>query len=375
MVFDSKLRACDLHRIGFPTSIHASSPDVIIDTLLATSQVNPSVTDSLKRQWQLLRAIPREPQRRSTTELLQALKDEGHRITIRSVQRDLSDLSADWGFTNDVEGKAHYWYWPKGFRMLDIPGLDSSQALVFHLAKQYLASALPASQIRQLAPYFDQADQVLADEAKKLTRWRNRVRMLSRGPQLAVPDVPLGVATVIHEALLKAQRVNLQYRKRGETEAKEYVASIHALIVKDGVTYGVVTFLDYTDLRHIALHRVIKVEALDEAATRLPAFDLDAYIQKEAAFAYPSPDSKQLRLQLRINARVAEHLSERPLSDDQQINPDDDGKSLLTATVPNTAELRWWLRGFGSNIEVVGPKSLRDKMVEMLRQMQLLYAN
>ena len=329
--------------------------------------------DSIKRQWLLLRAIPRAPHRRSTAELFQYLNIEGHDVTIRSVQRDLSALSTDWGFTNDVEGKAHYWYWPKGFGVLDVPGLDPSQALVFNMANQYLAAALPASQLKRLAPYFDQADQVLADEAKNLTRWRNRVRMLSRGPQLAVPDVPIAVATAIHEALLKAQRVKLQYRKRGDTEAKEYVASIHALVVKDGVTYGVVTFWNYTDLAHIALHRVIKAEAMDEAATHLPAFDVDAYIQKEAAFAYPSADSKQLRLQLRINAGVAEHLAERPLSDDQQINPDDDGKSLLTATVRDTQELRWWMLGFGDAVEVIAPKHVRTEMSDIAKRLKDLY--
>lgn len=38
---------------------------------------------------------------------------------------------------------------------------------------------------------------------------------------------------------------------------------------------------------------------------------------------------------------------------------------LLEATVPDDTQLRWWLKGFGDQVEVIGPKQLRDEFVEL----------
>lgn len=332
------------------------------------------MSDPLKRQWQLLRAIPREPQRRSTPELLQALGDEGHDISVRSLQRDLNALSLDWGFTNDVEGKKYYWYWPKGFGVLDVPGLDPSQALVFHMAKQHLASALPASLLKRLTPYFDRADQTLSNEAQHLTRWRSRVRIIGREPSLAVPDIPEKIAAAVHSALLDGQQLELQYRKRGSMTVKTYEASLHALVVKDGVIYGVVSFWKHKDLNHIAIHRIVSATVLDKPATQLPAFDVDDYIKNQKAFAYPSKGAGKLKLELLLDAGAAEHLGERPMAENQILSPNDDGRVSLKATVHDTHELRWWLLGYCDAIEVIGPKNLRDEMRAKAQRLHGLYS-
>lgn len=331
--------------------------------------------DSLKRQWLLLRSIPRYPQRRSTAELWEKLDDEGHKITVRSVQRDLNNLSVDWGFSSKSEGRASYWFWPEGFGVLDVPGLDSAQALVFYFAKQYLAGALPSSQLRQLAPYFDRAVQVLSNESTSVGRWRKRVRVISRGPALAVPDIKAEASAAVHEALQKGKRLDLTYRRRGERATKSYETSIHALVLKDGVTYAIVTFRDYKDLHHIALHRIVRAKLLDKGAVQ--DFDVDHYIKAQEAFSYPLDpldDAVVLKLELRLQARIAEHLEERPLSKDQKIESTGAGLSTLTATVANTQELRWWLLGFGDKLEVRNPRSLRSEMAGIAQQLHKLYS-
>lgn len=327
------------------------------------------MSDSLRRQWLLLRAIPRFPHRRSTAELQRHLADEGHNVNIRSIQRDLNDLSASWGFTNDLEGRTNYWYWPEGFGVLDVPGLDPSQALVLHMARQYLGKALPGSQLRHLAPYFDQADRVLGSEAQKLTRWRDRVRIITRGPGLEVPDVGLEILDAVHEALMKARVLHLSYRRRGETEPREYDASIHALVLKDGVIYGVVTFRRYTDLSHIALHRIVEARVVDQPATRLAAFNIDEYLNTQEGFAYPAPDAEKLALHLRMRSDVAEHLLERPLAADQQVASVEKGHTDIKASVLDTQELRWWLLGFGDAVQVLGPARLRKELRALVLRM------
>ena len=51
----------------------------------------------------------------------------------------------------------------------------------------------------------------------------------------------------------------------------------------------------------------------------------------------------------------------------------DDERVLVRATVENTAELRWWLLGFGELVEVLAPAALREEFRERATAMAALY--
>ena len=39
---------------------------------------------------------------------------------------------------------------------------------------------------------------------------------------------------------------------------------------------------------------------------------------------------------------------------------------IIKATLPDTSQLRWWLLGFGSGVEVLGPSSLEKNLRKSL---------
>ena len=58
----------------------------------------------------------------------------------------------------------------------------------------------------------------------------------------------------------------------------------------------------------------------------------------------------------------AKHLYETPLSTDQKIIEYIPGYVSITATVRYTEQLVWWIRGYGSFIEVLEPKEIRERI-------------
>lgn len=326
------------------------------------------LSTTIERQIAMLRAIPREPQRRTVSDLAQKLCDEGHDVTVRTVQRDLNELSRLFGLTCDIEGRTQYWFYPKAHKGFDIPGMGAPEALVFRMAELYLHRALPAAQVQHLEPYFSQARSVIEHEGVPLARWRKRVRVIERGPRLQIPPAKDGVIDTVHDALLHEKRIMLRYRKRGETAINEYEASIHALVIRDGIVYAVVTLWDYEDLLHLAMHRAESATLLDKPAHKLKHFDLDDYLTRQATFSYPAEGGTQVKLALSVSQHVYEHLAERPLSDDQTLDQRNDGRWDVKATVLETDELRWWLLGFGSAVEVVGPAALRKRVRSDLQE-------
>ena len=69
------------------------------------------------------------------------------------------------------------------------------------------------------------------------------------------------------------------------------------------------------------------------------------------------------------------NLDERPLSNGHRLEEQPDGRMLLTATVVDSSELRWWLLGFGDQVEVLAPASIREEMARIARRMVRHYGD
>ncbi len=332
-----------------------------------------SANDLALRQWTLLRSIPRYPQRASTRELRDRLLQQGFEVTPRSVQRDLATLSTTFGYTSEEEGRTLFWFWPKDFGLLDVPGMEPVTALTFTLAEAHLNQILPASALQLLAPYFKTARGVLGQSSgSRYSRWPERVRVLGRGPGLTVPQVQHKVLAVLEQGLLGERVLRIHYCRRGEAKASVHEISPRALVVKDGIYYLIATYGAQMPPYHFALHRATAAEILDQSSPKLPEFDLDRYIRSVRAFDWPI-GRQPISLMLSVTEGVRVHLEERALSSDQRISATDDGRYRVEASVMSTSELRWWLLGYGPEIEVIRPIALRREIAATIAGAHALY--
>ena len=80
-----------------------------------------------------------------------------------------------------------------------------------------------------------------------------------------------------------------------------------------------------------------------------------------------------IKLKALFEAKTAQRLYESGLSANQMLTEKPEGKVLLEATVRDDVQLRWWLKGFGDKVEVVGPNHLREEFVEMAQKLVRLY--
>lgn len=328
-------------------------------------------TDTLRRQWTLLQAISSHSIWHSTNYLHGRMRDEGYDVTIRTIQRDLDWLSAKFPLISEPRGKTLVWQWMKDAPGLEIPAMSQTTALVFQLAKQYLRPLIPANILSLLDPYFDRSAESLRNT--QLADWNNKVMHIETGPQLAPPEIDSQVRDAVYGALLEGKRFTADYTRRYKTKTATYEVNPLGIVTREGVTYLVCTLWDYTDIRQLAVHRISTAAPLDVDATNFPDFSLEKYVRKEAAFGYPE-SRKTIRLRALFDEGAAFHLSERKLSEDQKLKELRNGNYSLTATVANTAELRWWLLGFGDGVEVIAPKALREEFRKVAGSMAQIYS-
>jgi len=331
------------------------------------------ISDTLMRQWQMLRLIPRYPRKVSTTDLKNNLADEGFATTQRTIQRDLIQLSSIYPLTCNESSKPFGWSWMRDADVVDIPGMDIHTALAFWLAGEHLKPMLPKTTLRQMQPHFRTAARILdsipADQGAPA--WRDKVRVLHRGPKLKAPAMDTDVQEQVYDALLRNRRLVVTYHPRWHEGEKVYEINPLGLVLKDGIIYLVCSMWDYPDIRLLTLHRMQDAQVLDNPASIPDGFNLDDYIASgELHFTIGGT----IKLKALFSADAAFHLGERPLSEAQTITEQQDGQMLVTASVQDTSELRWWLLGFGDQVEVLEPISLRMYFVGIASNMAAAYA-
>lgn len=331
------------------------------------------MSETLMRQWQMLRLVPRSPSKMATTEIKQRLADEGFNVTQRTIQRDLMTFSSIFPLICDDRDKPFGWSWMSDADVMDIPGMDSHAALAFYLASEHLEPLLPIGTVRHLKPHFESAKHVL-DAIKTdsgAPAWKDKVRVLHRGPKLAPPVIISEVHEEVYEALLLNRQLNLTYKSRGSEKAKEYNINPLGLVLRDGLFYLVCTFSSYEDIRLLTLHRMSAAKKLDIPCQTPDGFNLDAYISSgELNFAI----SGDIKFKANVSKQVAFHLEERPLHADQKLTAAGDDSWLLEVTVQDTNELRWWLLGFGENVKVLEPEDLREEFRAIANAMSENYS-
>ncbi|MDQ7005504.1 MAG: WYL domain-containing protein [Ghiorsea sp.] len=330
------------------------------------------MSDTVMRQWQMLRMVPRSPIKIGTTDIKHGLAAKGFEVTQRTIQRDLEKFSSIFPLECDDRSKPFGWYWSKDSGTLDIPGMDSHTALAFYLAEQHLVPILPRETVKQLSPHFLTAKNMLnkLQAETGATAWADKVRVLRQGPDLSTPDIIPEVQHQVYTALLLNRRLEVEYKARGAKEVKKYTISPLGLVLKNGIFYLPCTIGEYTDIRLLTLHRLVSATKLDIPGTVPKGFHLDDYIASGELSFEVGPE---IVLKAIISRNVAFHLGERQLHPNQKLTEQGDGSYKLEANVLETAELRFWLRGYDDEIEILEPTKLRDELYQSAKAMVLKY--
>jgi predicted DNA-binding transcriptional regulator YafY len=336
---------------------------------------NARMSDTLPRQWELLRSIPRAPRKIDVATLMAKLESAGYPTTKRSIQRDLNSLSRVFPLVCDDPGAgvAHGWSWDATAQAFDLPTMDGPTALTIRMIEQFIPTLLPPAIRELLEPQFKRAKEVLdANPGNPLKVWTDCVRVVPREMPLLPPKYNNAAIRVVYDALLAGKRFSANYKSRAAItdEMKSYEVSPLGLVARGNLLYLVCSLWDYEDIRQLALHRVFDAALTDKAVTRSEGFNLDRYIE-QGEFQYPV--GPMIQLKLKMNRAAAAHLYETPLSEDQTITESGTDYVVVTATVRDTAQLEWWLSGFGASVEIREPPDLRRRMVEANMSLNEIY--
>jgi len=324
------------------------------------------MSNTAVRYLTMLRMVPRFPKAITTSELAGRLDDHGFKVTMRSIQRDLEKLSADFPLLVDEDSRPYRWSFDRNATMDIIPALDLPAALTFELARAYLSPMLPPRALSHLKPHFDEAHRTLLREKNPLGQWPNRVRVINRGLGGERPAIDADVLETVTEALLREYKCKLTYQARNWPEPEEVVVHPFGLIFRDPNVYLIGVIKGREGTRQLVLHRATAGELLEEPSDRPEDFDLDLYIRSGAMGILKS--NEPVYLKLRCDKPALNHLIESPLGFDQITTEIDDETFEIAVTVGDTQDLRWWLTAQVVHCDILEPLWLREDITATLER-------
>ncbi|QYJ73687.1 YafY family protein [Shewanella sp. FJAT-52076] len=325
--------------------------------------------------WQLL---PEKGNGDDVAGLIAKLSAVGFEVKTRTVQRDLNALAQRNLALSIENGRKLFWY-----RREPPKPMTQAEALTLILFEPMLA-VMPNKMKQGL---LDKSADARALLAKAKVPYSNKIACYMGDNVYQSPEVDDSLLSVIQEALLADHCIEASYQATQKAGAQTYLLAPLALVLRGRVLYLVASEVNQersepnralsSESPHapstpklFAIHRFKQVERSFERFQRHGSFSLSEYLDSGAM---QFSDGGRIRLEANIQPQLQFYLNETPLSDDQTLTPLDDGRWLLTATVFDGWQLKWWLKGQGANIEVISPEPLRELMIASLEKALMAY--
>ena len=329
------------------------------------SSQEKETSNGLYRQWQILSRLS-TGKWMGTRELHDILQREGIDISLRTIQRDLNQISQRFPIESN-KTVPQGWRWRSDAPIQSLPHMTSSQAVTFMMVEEHLKHLLPPSLIEEMNPWFDLARRSLSTQ-NNVRQWVNRVRIVPATQPLIPPIVERQAQQAIYEGLLQDKQIECIYRGRGaQGEDKSYILNPLGLVQKGAIIYLICTRHDKTDVQTFALHRFKSASVLNSRALHPVDFNIDDYIESGALgfrvdFNIPTYN---VQLRLLMSEHDASYFYESQLSKDQIIQAYNEHQVEVIATVPFTSQLVWWLRSFGKKIVDIQPEEVARAVYEI----------
>ena len=307
----------------------------------------PDTHETVRLVLELLRRIPRN-QKISTQDLHKQISELGIVREDRTFQRQLKMLSEHFDIECDNENKPYGYKWKSSAPGFSLPMMTEQESLLLSLAEQHLRKLLPASLMKSMEGFFNQARYKLAPQPGKTQHereWLSKVRVVSTTQPLLPAEVKPGVFEEVSNALYGNRWLQLDYQNAAGKRSDIEVMPL-GLAQQGPSLYLVGRYRNYENERSLALHRILSAKASMETFQRPAGFSLEKF-DNDGQFGFG--EGKRIRLTFCIDKGAGAHLLETPLSTDQT-GTEIEGQYEISATVVETAQLEWWLRGFGDGI-------------------------
>lgn len=286
-------------------------------------------------------------------------------VSVDTAARYLTELSSDGRLP--LARDKWYWYLPKEAKFEVLPvTFTLEEAVSLYLAGRLLTQAQDERNQHMLSAL----TKVVAVMPETIAPHQHALIDMLRERQRVQPDIS-GVFGTLALGWATHRVVRLRYtpprRRTFECLFSPYLLEPSAI---GRTIYALGHSTVPEGLRTYKLERIELAELMGDVFTLPPDFDGPALLKRAWGVMYG--DETLVEVRLRFSHYVTQRVKETLWHPSQEMQDTSEG-CVWTAQIGDTLEIENWIRGWGSNCEVLAPQDLREKIIQDARRTARMY--
>jgi predicted DNA-binding transcriptional regulator YafY len=270
-------------------------------------------------------------------------------VSERSVYRYIMTLQVA-GFPVDYDRGQNSYVFRKGYT-LKKPDISVEETLALALSKKLL---------RNFGP--DMEKSLSKIEEKLSVRKPADLRHIFLDTDAIAPSEKF--LTLVHQAVINYQRINLKYKALNAKTAKESKVDPYYLFFRDGIWYFRGYYHRDKAMRTFAFDRVVSLSLHGEHFVPRAISPEDELSGAFGAFL----DGEQAEVTLQFDEHVNPFIVRKKWHESQKVKELDNGKIEVTFRVNGLMGIKNWIYGWIPHVEVIAPKELRKALRQDLQE-------
>ena len=174
----------------------------------------------------------------------------------------------------------------------------------------------------------------------------------------------------LQKAIINKRKVNIRYHSLFEGQIIDVELCPYHLLYNQRAWYVLGHSSLHKSVRTFKLNRVKELEITDKCFLGGEKFDVADFFGRAWSMI---PEGRLYHVKLRFLPKVAHNVTEVQWHSTQKVTPNSDGSAAVEFRVDGLGEITWWILGYGDQVQVLSPKVLREKIVEVAQNMIQLH--
>ena len=173
----------------------------------------------------------------------------------------------------------------------------------------------------------------------------------------------------VEQGVREKRSLQVRYYTKTREEWTERVLDPYVITFRGSAWYLVA----YCHLRSNVM--IFRIDRMSEAGLTNDKFELPRNFSPDAFFSgsWFIEQGEPVRIRLRFAPEAARWVKEAHFHDSQQMEELPDGSLLFEVTVKGTREITRWILGYGADVEVLEPESIRQEIARHAAATKKIY--
>jgi predicted DNA-binding transcriptional regulator YafY len=174
------------------------------------------------------------------------------------------------------------------------------------------------------------------------------------------------IFTQLQKAIATKRIVNISYHPFFENVAIDIEMCPYRLFYNNQTWHVLGRSRPDKSIRTCELNCIKELKITDECYPVDEAFDVSEYLGRAWSMI---PEGQIYHVKLHFKPKAANNVAEVKWHKTQKVTRKDDGSAIVEFRVDGLNEITWWVLGYGDQVQVLAPKALRERVLQIAQNM------